>query len=204
MRKLFLFLLLSVMSLSMFAQETHECKNIVGVSPFSFGYSLTIKYERQLNGKITCGGFGTWYYFFDPGVQFAPMARYYFWENAPKGFYAQAKIMGGYYSRDNVIYIYDQPHESRLQNLIATEHRKQPYTSFGAGIAVGYQFVWGKDNRWSIDVNAGRNWTNGYPPNPILKDNEELSLGSAITNYVFFLCGAGIIVDGLLSIGYRF
>ncbi|MEA5062329.1 MAG: hypothetical protein VB054_03215 [Petrimonas sp.] len=122
MKKVFLFLLLSVLGLSIFAQETNEFKNVVGISPFQFVNGVRIKYERVLTPKFTTGGLLTGYYGAYPGVQLAPIARFYFKGNAPEGFYAQAKIVGGVY-------------QSTFKEGSELEEGKKSFTSFGAGIA---------------------------------------------------------------------
>jgi hypothetical protein len=202
MKKYFLLLMLTMLTCGISAQENQEFKNVVSVSPFRIWNGLRIKYERPLNEKLTYGGILTGYYGSYPGVQLAPIARYYFKGSAPEGFYAQAKIVGGFYSRSISVDIYDRPYDGLLgrANHIGEEDRTQTFTSFGVGIAAGYQLFWGKNNRWSIDINLGVKLTNAIP-DPTLKDNENVI---SIDNAAWLLTGPGSIVDGLISIGYRF
>jgi hypothetical protein len=203
MKKVFWFLLLMIaVSLNGFAQENHEFKSVFGVSPFRLWNGLRLKYERVLTPKVTYGGILTGYYGSTPGIQLAPIARYYFKGTAPEGFYAQAKIVGSFQSRNITVDIYDRPYDGfwGSANRIATEDRKQTFTSFGAGLAAGYQLLWGKNSRWSVDINLGVKFV-GNIPEPTLKENEKTL---DLDNLGWYLTGPGSIVDGLVSIGYRF
>jgi hypothetical protein len=139
MKKVSLVLLMMVglLSTSLFAQtgekQASEFKNVVGVSPFAFWHGLRLKYERVLTPKLTVGSLFTGYYGQFPGVQIAPVGRYYFKHTAPKGFYGQAKLVGGYYSCES----------------------SENFTSFGFGAAVGYQTLFTKNDKWTFDFNLG-------------------------------------------------
>ncbi|KAA6312918.1 hypothetical protein EZS27_036228 [termite gut metagenome] len=186
MKKILLLVLVCLVSCSSFAQtkeRNQELKSIVGISPIRLWNSLRIKYERVLNSKFTYGGILTGYYTNYtnyPGVQLTPIIKFYFKEKAPKGFYAQAKILAGF---------------SQNNSFDSGVDEKQFFTSFGAGIAVGYQLLWGKDNRWSIDMNVGFKYTTNAPEpkDDIYCDHVN-----------WHIIGPGSIPDGLVSIGYRF
>jgi hypothetical protein len=122
----------------------------------------------------------TGYYGNYPGVQLAPIGRFYFKAHAPEGFYAQAKVVGAFHSR------------------IVIEDKKQSFTSFGGGIALGYQLLFGKNDKWVIDLNLGAKFVNPIPdPDP---EWGVIDLDRA----AWILTGPGSIVDGLISIGLRF
>jgi hypothetical protein len=207
MKKYFFLMMVCLFSLSMFAQveekQSQEFNSVVGVSPFRLWNGLRLKYERVLTPKITYGGVLTGYFGSYPGVQLAPNVRYYFKGGAPEGFYAQAKVVCGLFFRDITVDVYDEPYRGWLsgQYPIKTEDRRQSYTNFGAGIAAGYQLFWGKDNRWSIDINLGVKIVSTIPE-PNLKDTENVAIN--IDNAAWLLTGPGSIADGLISIGYRF
>lgn len=169
MKKVFLMLALTLLTCGVFAQEDQEYQNLVSISPFRLWNGLRVKYERPLNNKVTYGGIVTYYYGRFPGIQVAPIARLYFKGNAPAGFYAQGKVVGGYYSRP------------------------ASFASFGGGAALGYQVLRGKSKRWTIDMNLGIK--------AITFDDGGVTDSSRRT---WYLTGPGSIVDGLISIGYRF
>ena len=161
--------------------------SILGVSPIRLWSGLRLKYERPINDKITYGGILTGYYGSYPGIQLAPIGRFYFKAKAPEGFYAQAKIVGGYFQAN---------YTSKYGD------KKQSFTNFGGGIALGYQLLWGKDNKWTIDINLGVKVVGNVPQPP---DNDDtFGIGNAFSNAGWYTLGPGSIVDGLISIGYRF
>jgi hypothetical protein len=184
MKKLFILLVLSVISVSVFAQSTQEFKSVLGISPISLYNKVRIKYEGVLSPKLTVGGTVTGYYGSFPGGQIAPLARFYFKANAPEGFYAQAKAVAGYYS--HILGIGDDHGDN--DDYISTEKAKG--MSFGGGIALGYQLFWGSNDRWSIDVNVGAKFTT-LP-------------FKGLSGLEWILWGPGSIIDGLVSVGYRF
>jgi hypothetical protein len=183
---------------------TSEFKHLVGVSPFALWHGLRVKYENVLVPKLTVGGVLTGYYGgVCPGVQLAPIGRFYFKGNAPEGFYAQAKIVSGIYFDNVSVYNTDSG-----ENV----DKKYSFTSFGGGIAAGYQILWGRNDKWSVDINLGFKLV-GPPKDYKLKDNEtyddgpsgyERSFDKIGTGLGWILWGPGSIVDGLVSIGYRF
>jgi hypothetical protein len=180
---LFFCLLVSLFSTSLFAQtgekQTGDFKHLVGVSPFTLWHGLRLKYEAVLTPKMTLGGTLTGYYGGSfPGGQLAPLARFYFKGNAPEGFYAQAKIVGGYHSFTG--------------KEISGEESKKGFMAYGGGIAAGYQLLWGKSDKWSLDFNLGAKF--------VLNNNE----GGLASGASWVLLGPGSIVDGMVSIGYRF
>ena len=179
MKKVLLVLMLSAVSLSMFAQEPREFRHIVGLSPFQLLSGVRVKYETPLNDRFSVGGLATFYYGNFPGFQLAPQARFFFRENAPEGFYAQAKLVAGFHS---------------LRNAYPSVN----FSSFGAGVALGYQVFFGRDRRWTFDVNLGLKGVGG-PPSQANEWAED-----AVNTTVWFLTGPGSIIDGLISIGYRF
>lgn len=167
--------------------QSDDQKNIVSVSPFRIWNGLRVKYERVHNEKLTYGAITTLYYASYPGVQVAPIARFYFKKNAPEGFYAQAKVVAGFFKHD---YSYGE-----------WEEQTQSFTSFGAGVAAGYQLFWGKNERWSIDANLGLKFVSSMPT------PEEYVTGGVVGAFdkgIWATTGPGSIFDGLISIGYRF
>jgi hypothetical protein len=206
MKKISLFMVVCLFSLSLFAQteekQTKEFNSVVSVSPFRLLTGLRIKYERVLTPKITYGGILTGYYGSYPGVQLAPIARYYFKEKAPEGFYAQVKIAAGFFQSSYSDVVLDS--NGVPQNEY--EDKKQSFTNFGAGIAAGYQLLWGKNNKWSIDINLGVKFVGNVPKPELYADDwiSQSGVESAVDNTVWYFTGPGSIVDGLISIGYRF
>jgi hypothetical protein len=141
------FLLVGLFSTSLFAQtedpkQTSEYLNVGSFSPGSLWHGVRVKYERVLTPKFTAGGILTGYYGLFPGVQLAPIGRYYFKANAPEGFYGQAKVLAGYHA-----------------------YESKSFVSFGGGVAAGYQLIWGKSNRWTIDINLGLRFVPNNVPN---------------------------------------
>lgn len=175
-------------------KNSSQLKNlVVGISPIKLLYDgLRIKLEKPMNEKVTYGVLLTGYYKYYPGVQLAPFARFYFKKRAPEGFYAQAKIVGGYYKSSYSYYDDDF-------NYI---EKNEYFTSFGGGIAVGYQLLWGNNDRWTIDVNLGIKAV-GSPPQ-YSGNSFGGSLMSAGNSIGWYATGPGSIIDGLVSVGYRF
>jgi len=170
--------------------QVQEFKNIVGISPFKFiMLSLRVKYERIFNEKNTFGITLTSYYIRDiymsGGVQLGLFERFYI--TAPKGWYGQLKLVGG---------IYNTTH-GFVDNEYKT--RTESFTSFGGGVACGYQ-VLSKNNRWVIDINIGLKWVTGDSCMP-LKEGEYFPSEHRHWDWWF---GGGCPIDGLISIGYRF
>ena len=207
MNKVISLLLLIIISFSLFAQEKQEFKSIIGISPLQIPNGVRIKYERLLNKKITYGGILTGYYpnpkYHDySGVQLAPITRIYFKNKAPKGFYSQAKILSGIYSTEVAIDIYDKPYSPDFERtLIKSEHRTRTFTSFGIGMAIGFQAIWGDNKRMVLDMNLGLRYM-GDISMPTTKENEEIFPCNHLGDW--HLIGPASIVDGLISIGYRF
>ena len=168
------------------AQTSSEPKNIIGIWPGRLGNGIRIKYERTLSEKFTIGGTLTGYYGVFPGFQVAPAGRFYFKPNAPEGFYVQGKVLIGFYSQNS-------NSKSVVDGNLYTDD-KTSFTRFGGGVAVGYQLLWGKTDRWSLDLNIGVKY---HGQNPTFGDGE-------VDNGKWGLFGPGSIVDGLASIGYRF
>ena len=168
MKKAFLVVVLSIVSLGMFAQEAQNFRHIVGISPFQLGSGIRVKYETPLNNRFTVGGVLTYYYGSFPGVHLAPQGRFFFRSNAPDGLYAQGRIIAGYHFDTEI------------------------NTTFGAGLALGYQVFFGRSNRLFLDFNVGARFMT-----PVASDMDVLGL-------TWYLWGPGSIIDGLFSIGYRF
>ena len=204
MNKIKLLLIFTIINSSLVAQEEQELKNILGVSPLQIVNGVRIKYERVLNGQITYGGILTGYYpnpkYHDySGVQLAPIARLYFKENAPKGFYCQAKILGGVHSTE-IVFI--ETYQINSEDFfVKSENKKHTFASFGAGMAIGFQAIWGENKRMVLDMNLGLKYM-GDIPMPANKENEEVY--SRNNSEDWFLIGPASIIDGLISIGYRF
>jgi hypothetical protein len=169
MKKTFFILALSLVSLGMFAQETREFRHLVGISPFQLGSGIRVKYETPLNNRFTVGGVLTYYYGSFPGIHLAPQARLFFRSNAPDGFYAQFRAVAGYHFETEIS------------------------TTFGAGLALGYQVFFGRSNRIFLDFNIGARFMT-----PVVEDM------SGFEDTTWFLWGPGSLIDGLFSIGYRF
>jgi hypothetical protein len=187
---LFFCLLVGLFSTSLFAQSEKNSDNdfnhIVGVSPFTLWHGVRVKYENVLTQKLTVGGTLTGYYGTFPGVQIAPAVRFYFKGNAPEGFYAQAKIVGGYHSHTYTTSLVEQVFGGEEEETFTTR-----FDSYGGGVAAGYQLLWGKNDKWTMDFNLGLKFATGNP-------------GSVSGFLGWGLAGPGSIVDGLVSIGYRF
>lgn len=167
-------------------EKNHVGESVVGISPVRLWNGLRIKYEFVFSEKLTFGGTGTYYYGMYPGFQIAPTGRYYLKNNAPEGLYLQGKIVGGYYKTD----WYTSEGEDTTKS----------FTNFGLGAAVGYQMLWGKNSQWSLDLNIGVKFVGNVPK----WEDDEYGFASALDNATWYSTGPGSILDGLVSIGYRF
>ena len=177
----------------------NESKNIVGISPFRLWNGFRVKYERVANEKYTYGAISTLYYGNFPGIQIAPIGRFYFKKNAPEGFYAQLKLVATFHNYSYTVGVYDEDNIV----LLDTVEKKHRFSNFGGGIAAGYQLFWGKGDRWSVDMNLGLKFV-GVVPEPETNNSFEYAAQTTFDNASWGLFGPGSIVDGLISIGYRF
>jgi len=204
MNKIKLLLIITIISSSLVAQEKQELKNILGISPLQIVNGVRIKYERLLNKEITYGGILTGYYP-NPkhhdytGIQLAPIARLYFTQNAPKGFYCQAKVLGGVHSTEIMFVETYQINPEDV--LFKSENKKHIFASFGAGMVLGFQAIWGDNKRMVLDMNLGLKYM-GDIPMPATKESQKVYHCNDSRDW--FLIGPASVIDGLISIGYRF
>jgi hypothetical protein len=168
-------------------------KNIVSVEPIRIWSGLRFKYERVFEDKYTAGSQATIYYGLHPGFQLAPFGRLYFKQNAPEGLYAQGKIVLGI--NQSIFDVYSG-------NSWTTSEKKETFFNYGAGVALGYQTIFGSRDQWSIDVTMGLKYVSPIPE-PKLSD-EDFGLANAVDNAAWYLTGAGSWLDFLITIGYRF
>lgn len=211
MKRLFLLVIASCAAMTSVPAQTetgtplpNQGRNIISTSPLRLWNGVLIRYERVLNDRFTVGGTGTYYYDgLFPGFQISPAARFYFKKKAPEGFYLQVRFVAAHHSYiyELAVYSNDDPNGTYLRTI----DKKQRFTSLGGGIAGGYQLLWGKTDRWSADFNLGVKLLK-TPPLP-KEDNRFLpgtTSGGVFSGLYWVLVGPGSILDGSVSIGYRF
>ena len=144
-------LLLSGYSNLALAQDAPAAKkNIVGPSVFGLINKAKIKYERTLTPKFTAGATLAGYYGLYPGAQLSPLARYYFGAQAPKGLYLQGQ-MGAYWHTSIITYL----NNLNSSGNVAEYTEEATISNVGAGVALGHQWLLGKHNKISVDINGG-------------------------------------------------
>ncbi len=191
--KKILLLLLTLVALSSTAGAQNDPKNVLSVSPFRLWNGLRIKYERVATDHITWGGVFTGYYGSFPGVQAAPFLRFYCFGSAPEGLYLQGKAVGGFFRHE-----YTKEYKDHSK---PNEEVKYNFSSFGGGVAAGYQVLFGKDKRWSLDMNLGVKIVGGVDTPIAAPEDVFITL---MNNGIWYTTGPGSYIDGLFSIGYRF
>ena len=197
--------------------QAQDTKHVIRFSPFGVVNKVRLQYEYALTDNVSAGAIGSYYYALFPGIKLEPFARYYLTNTpAPEGLYLQAKAVGGRFS-------------SRLGYVAVTEHyneagefshfsasaddiiKKRQFTTGGAGIAIGYQALLGKENRVSIDFNLGAQYV--HYPKEIRKFREEAIVDGKrqVTTYtpdfadkVWTYTGPGAYFNPMLSFGYSF
>ncbi|GHT51446.1 hypothetical protein AGMMS49982_08920 [Bacteroidia bacterium] len=201
LKKVFLVSVAIMTSVSMFAQS-ESSKAVIGISPVQLMHGVRIKYEKPLSDKISYGALLTGYYGDFPGGQLAPIVRYYFKKHAPEGFYAQAKIVFGMHLNDYATYKLKDGETAPIYLAGVMMNgdpvtKTQTFFNVGGGLTAGYQMLFGKDDKWSIDVNFGVKFVGGVP----VPDD---AAGGVLDNLGWAVSGPGSIIDGLFSVGYRF
>lgn len=163
-------------------------KNVVGLSVFGLINKAKIKYERTLTPRFTAGATLAGYYGLYPGAQLSPFARYYFGAQAPEGLYLQGQV-GAYWHTSILTYL------SKLNSngTIGEYTEEATISNVGVGIASGYQWILGKKNNISVDINGGfKVYKTG------LANEDDL------TSLTWYTTGPGSFFNGLIGFGYAF
>ena len=161
-------------------------KHVIGISPLTLIVDgVKVKYETPVAQYISAGSFlkatlwGGDTEYKKTGVRLEPFARYYFKENL-NGFYGQIRAVVGYVN---------------LNPTIETEYsKKQNYMDFGGGVGIGWQYVFPRNNHWSIDFGIGFQILSSTKEEP---DPKDFDLEKAADTL-------GRLVDGQLTVSYRF
>jgi len=167
---------------------TEELRNMVTLSPSRLlSKGIRLKYERTLTPASSMGTFVT----YDTrntiytGFQLQPFWRLYFKKHAPEGLYFQPRVVLGYHSQEAIF------------NEDTGEEEKNGFFNYGAGVALGYQCLFGRRNQWVIDSNLGVKLVSDEPSIP----NGDIE---GIEGALWHSTATGAIFDLHLSIGYRF
>ena len=163
-------------------------KNVIGLSVFGLINKVKIKYERTLTPKFTAGATLAGYYGLYPGVQLSPFVRYYFRPQAPKGLYLQGQV-GAYWHTSIITYISNLNSSGNVVEYAG----EATISNVGAGAALGYQWLLGKRNRVSVDINGG---FKSYKTGLANEDN--------LVGLTWYTTGPGSFFNGLISFGYAF
>jgi hypothetical protein len=161
-----------------------EKKHIVTIAPFGFVNKFKIKYERVLTSKFTTGATFAQYYGTYPGTQFTGFSRLYFGNEAPDGLYLQGQV---------AVFKHTYEIDEERPEL------KQTFTSGGAGIGLGYQWLSGKKKNIVIDIMGGLKLYNM----PERKDEIEIEQ-EALQGISWYYTGPGSFFNGTIGIGYAF
>lgn len=163
-------------------------KNVVGLSVFGLINKVKIKYERTLTPRFTVGATLAGYYGLYPGAQLSPFARYYFGAQAPEGLYLQGQV-GAYWHTSIITYL----NNLNSSGNVAGYTEEATISNVGAGVALGYQWLLGKKNKISVDINGGfKSYKTG------LANEDDL------TGLTWYTTGPGSFFNGLISFGYAF
>lgn len=157
--------------------------NIFTFSPLGLINKVKVKYERPLDDNVTLGSFAAWYYGFYPGVQIAPIVRYYFGNKSVNRFYLQAKVLFDYHN-------------------IRFSETTDPFFAVGGGFSIGYQFFASGDNFIALDIAIGLKLV--IPASNISTGSSgAYGFGNIVDPELWwYVIGPGSVFDSLFSIGF--
>ena len=161
-----------------------EKKHVLTISPFGLYNKVKIKYERVLTGRYTSGASLAQYYGVYPGTQFTAFSRLYFAQEAPSGLYGQAQVAVYHHKYDTD---YTRP------------ELKNSFTSGGAGLGLGYQWLSGKKKNIVVDIMGGFKLY-GMP-----ERKEEIAVEDEVVEALsWYTTGPGSYFNGTIAVGYAF
>jgi|GEM_PF-3324089 len=135
-------------------------KNVIAFSPLL--KNPKIKFEHAFPSGFSLGTNAKLYLGDNPGITAEPFGRYYFRQRAPKGFYMQAKgIMG--WTKSTYSSLVDEAIDGATSQAgidINGEAAAHNVYNYGFGLAGGYQFLLGRQDRFALDLLAGYQRTN--------------------------------------------
>lgn len=188
----------------------YEWKNNISLAPIDlFNLTITLSYERFLNNLNSVGLYtsiyiksklwlgGSYDKQQDPrmrGFQIAPFYRYYMKKGSNKGVFAQAKLIGGYYSLV-------EWHNSNDEWSEITD-----FFTAGFGAAIGVKLFHGQARHNTFEFSVGFK----YLPIPVSSAENEFwnevaqNAGGTPFNGWYGFFGPGSVVDFKFTIGGLF
>lgn len=143
-------------------------KNVIAISPLLI--NPKIKYERAFPSGFSLGTNAKFYLGGNAGITAEPFGRYYFRQHAPKGFYMQGKGIISWIKSDFVEI--DDETGTFVTDSNGNYIRHNVF-GYGFGIAGGYQFLLGRNDRFALDLLAGYRRTTNQGT---LTDDEDIHL----------------------------
>lgn len=129
------------------SEERH--KTILGIGPAL--WSPALKFEQAISNSVSLGLHGKARFIIWEGGKVEPFVRYYFTYKAPEGPYLQLKASFGAYRRS---FNWDNCYYDVNGNYICNDDNGF-FKSYGGGLAGGYQFLLGMNNRFALDLFGG-------------------------------------------------
>ncbi len=146
----------------------HRNNVILSTRPLSLlTLQPNLKFEYGLNNGLSLGTHATYYTGLNEGFKIDPFARFYPGnKRAPEGLYFQIKGSVGRHDKmldqvrddllDELSTEFEQAElEEAVDALIASESGQSHFTAVGGGIALGHQWLLGRNEGFVIDLYAG-------------------------------------------------
>ncbi len=160
MNKLFhLILMMAALAMTMPAQAQEEIeaprrhRTVIAVGPSSF-WSPTLKFEQGIGDWVSLGFHGKARFVMWEGGKIEPFVRIYFTENSPQGPFIQVKGSFGAHRR-NFIFEDNCYYDANGDYVCDDNYDEQYFKSFGGGVAGGYQFFFGRNEHFALDLFGG-------------------------------------------------
>jgi hypothetical protein len=127
-------------------------KGVFTFHPLGLVNKFRVKWERAVAADLSVGVIASGYYGFYPGVQVSPFVRAYISKKAPTGFYLQLSAI---YTNNRVIYYVPNSSYSSYPQYDESKFQRYRFSTGGAGLGFGYQFLAGVRNNIVIDLMVG-------------------------------------------------
>ena len=182
-----------IISILLICSSAFAQTSIITFAPAGIINKIRAKYETTINTNVSVGSYFNIYFGTYSGLRLDPFVRFYPLGNAPKGLFAQAKVVAGFFNT-NLNYTY----ESITDTITIKSNRSFP--TYGAGIAVGYQFLVGK-HKMPFDLYLGFQYAKFTAPKTTMKDGVEYT---TTDDFNWYVIGPGSLFNANFGMGFSF